>query len=158
MKGLTINLMSEKDIEQVVEIEAVSFLNPWGALSFLTELSCENAHSFILRLKKGKSDKDDPVVAYLCFRVIIDMMHILKIAVKPEHRRRGIAYAFLTECLESFSRREIKAAFLEVRESNTAGMGLYQKLGFHIIGKRPGYYTDTWEDAILMQKNLERRV
>jgi [ribosomal protein S18]-alanine N-acetyltransferase len=155
METLTIAAMSEKDIGPVVDIEQVSFLKPWGALSFLSELSCENARSLIL--KTNGSAKGHRVVAYLCFRVMMDTIHILKIAVKPENRRQGIAYRFLTNCLDSYIRREINAAFLEVRQSNTAGMRLYQKLGFHIIGKRPGYYTDTWEDAILMQKNFERR-
>ena len=45
-------------------------------------------------------------------------------------------------------------AYLEVRESNVAAISLYRKLGFEIIMKRPGYYTDTREDALIMGRRL----
>ena len=46
--------------------------------------------------------------------------------------------------------------FLEVRPSNAAGIGLYERRGFRIIGRRPGYYSaaDGKEDALVMQLDL----
>ena len=45
-----------------------------------------------------------------------------------------------------------QAAFLEIRESNQAGMGLYTASGFEVVGRREGYYRDG-EDALLMRRN-----
>jgi ribosomal-protein-alanine N-acetyltransferase len=39
---------------------------------------------------------------------------------------------------------------LEVRCSNEAAIGLYQRFGFAPAGVRVGYYADTGEDALIM--------
>jgi ribosomal-protein-alanine N-acetyltransferase len=41
-------------------------------------------------------------------------------------------------------------AWLEVRPSNTAARALYESFGFQEVGRRPLYYADTEEDAILL--------
>ena len=45
-------------------------------------------------------------------------------------------------------------AFLEVRPTNTEALGLYERLGFRVIGRRKGYYFDTGEDALVMEARL----
>ena len=47
-----------------------------------------------------------------------------------------------------------ESVFLEVRESNTAARGLYEKLAFHQTGRRKSYYCAPLEDAILYFKDL----
>lgn len=44
---------------------------------------------------------------------------------------------------------------LEVRVSNTAAIGLYEKYGFHQAGLRPGYYQNPREDALIMTREFE---
>jgi ribosomal-protein-alanine N-acetyltransferase len=39
-----------------------------------------------------------------------------------------------------------------VRPSNDAARRLYAKLGFRVVGRRPHYYKDNLEDAILMTR------
>jgi ribosomal-protein-alanine N-acetyltransferase len=43
-----------------------------------------------------------------------------------------------------------RRATLEVRESNTAALQLYERLGFHVAARRPGYYTNPSEDALIL--------
>jgi len=69
---------------------------------------------------------------------------ILNIAVAPEFRRRGVASRLIC----SLDNSEI---FLEVRESNTPARNLYRKLGFGEIGKRPDYYENPPEAAVVMR-------
>ncbi len=45
----------------------------------------------------------------------------------------------------------IRKIFLEVRESNAAALVLYKNLGFEITGRRPNYYRDPTESALLLQ-------
>lgn len=46
---------------------------------------------------------------------------------------------------------------LEVRESNKVARSLYKKYGFEDAGRRPGYYTDNKEDAIIMWRKAKQR-
>ena len=146
---MTISLMTENHIEDLLSIESASFKCPWGKLSFVNELARAFSYNFVLT-KKIKSH--DQIVAYICMREIIDEIHILKLAVKSSCRNKGIAYQFLSDCIQSVVKNHIRGAFLETRPSNIAGLSLYRKLGFHIIGKRPKYYLDPGEDAIVMRK------
>jgi [ribosomal protein S18]-alanine N-acetyltransferase len=41
--------------------------------------------------------------------------------------------------------------YLEVRESNIGARKLYQRVGFTEVGRRPDYYTNPIETAIVMQ-------
>jgi ribosomal-protein-alanine N-acetyltransferase len=71
---------------------------------------------------------------------------ILNLAVDPRYRRRGIAMMLIQ--LE-FSK---KALFLlEVRESNLAARALYARVGFVEISRRPEYYNNPTETAIVMR-------
>jgi [ribosomal protein S18]-alanine N-acetyltransferase len=151
MKNMVIALMSETNVESLLTIERGSFKNPWGKLSFLSEISNASSYNFVLT---SKDRAQDVIIAYLCMRKIIDEIHILKIAVEQAHRRRGIAYQFLEKCLLAVAKNDIKNVFLEVRPLNGAALLLYHKLGFQIIGKRPKYYLDTGEDAIIMRKTI----
>ena len=43
-----------------------------------------------------------------------------------------------------------RRATLEVRASNTPALQLYERMGFAVRGKRPGYYTNPSEDALIL--------
>ena len=152
MSNLIIDTMSKKDIDPVLSIEQASFKHPWNRMSYLNELSNKYSHNFILKLEN--SFETYQIIAYLSFRLITDEIHILKIAVNPEKRRKGIAFKLLNHCLGALGEQNIKSATLEVRQSNTPGIGLYKKNGFAIEAQIPNYYSDTHEDVILMRKNF----
>lgn len=149
MKNMVITPMFENHIEPMLSIEWASFKHPWSKLSFLSEISNEHSHNFVLITDEKPYEN---LAAYLCMREIMDEIHILKVAVNPVHRRKGFAYHLLNNCLEFAVQNRIRTAFLEVRPSNVSGLSLYRKLDFQIIGKRPKYYTDTGEDALIMKK------
>jgi ribosomal-protein-alanine N-acetyltransferase len=89
----------------------------------------------------------DQILGFLCYREVAPGEHeLLNLAVAPESRGAGVAQALLRELL---STRQ-GTWFLEVRESNEAALRLYQKLGFRATGRRPGYYRDSPESAIVM--------
>lgn len=149
---MIIALMTENDLGSVLKIEQASFKNPWTRISFLNELAGQYSHNFVLKLEN--SCKTYQIIAYVCFRLIIDELHLLKIAVTPAQRHQGLAVNFLTECMKILGPQRINSAFLEVRQHNAAAIGLYRKAGFDIEAQIPDYYSDTREDAILMRKTF----
>ena len=76
------------------------------------------------------------------------------VTVDERCRRRGLAEALLREAFERCLDKGVEQVLLEVRESNVAAIGLYEKLGFAVISRRRGYYRDPQEDALIMQKHL----
>ncbi len=151
MSSFMISCMKASHIDALLSIESRSFKNPWGKPSFLDEISNPQALSYVFVLPDKNKDQ---IIGYACFRRILDELHMLKIAVQPSHRRKGIAYDFLNDYLNGLAQKGVRSVFLEVRPSNQAALGLYHKLGFHIIGKRPKYYLDTGEDAVIMRKRF----
>ncbi|MBS3757446.1 MAG: ribosomal protein S18-alanine N-acetyltransferase [Desulfobacterales bacterium] len=146
MSQIRMTPMAINDINDVVAIEKRAFKNPWGKLAFINELACNGAYNFVL-----KTGQRQHLIAYFCFRLIMAELHVLKVAVTEEYRNKGIASYFFRRCLNAIPDK-FDLAFLEVRPSNIAAIRLYKKLGFSVNGKRPGYYTDTDEDAIMMGK------
>ena len=82
--------------------------------------------------------------------VMADEAHITNIAVRMRYQRRGIGELLLIHLIGQT--KELKAEFvtLEVRVSNTTAQNLYRKYGFVQTGLRRGYYTDNWEDGVIM--------
>ncbi len=142
-----------EELEPILAIEQRSFRWPWGRLSYEGELSCQNACNYIV--KSSASGTGEQVVAYAFLRRVADELHLLKIAVTPARRGQGIATRLLRRCFAISAKQGATSVHLEVRSSNTPAIELYLKLGFEVIGRRPKYYTDTQEDALLMMKNLE---
>jgi ribosomal protein S18 acetylase RimI-like enzyme len=58
--------------------------------------------------------------------------------------------------MDEFRARQVSRVFLEVRESNEAGIAFYRKHGFSNTGRRAGYYRDPDEAAIVMEMKLSR--
>jgi [ribosomal protein S18]-alanine N-acetyltransferase len=91
---------------------------------------------------------DTAVIGFVAARPVADReFEILNLAVAPAFRLQGIARQLLGflfhECPGDF--------FLEVRESNQAAQMCYKALGFQSVARRPGYYEDPSEAAIVMK-------
>ncbi len=91
------------------------------------------------------------VVAVLQWRQVGREVEIFDVAVDSGHRRQGIATVLLESVLNLAKDRGAKAFFLEVRESNASALSLYRKLGFSVAGRRPNYYRNPTEAALLLR-------
>ena len=148
MPSLSLEPMRRADLDRVVEIERDSFAMPWSRGAFLYEIEQNRAaRCWVCR-------GDGLIIGYLCLWEIADEIHITNVAVDRAQRRRGIGRFLLTQTLENARRRGVRTVFLEVRPTNTEARGLYEALGFHVIGRRKGYYFDTGEDALVMEAEL----
>jgi ribosomal-protein-alanine N-acetyltransferase len=80
---------------------------------------------------------------------------ILNLAVSIASRRQGHGEVLVERTLAAFRERSALKVFLEVRESNSAAIALYEKLGFRQVGRRPSYYRDPVEAALVYSKLLD---
>ncbi len=151
--GLDFAAITEQDIDSVLEIEQQSFESPWSRISFLEELSCKNSLSFGARFSPGRYLNQ--IIAYICFRLIADELHIMRIAVALQWQCHGLGSRILEKSLSIGLEKGAVSSFLEVSSSNHKAIKLYSKFGFQVIGKRKGYYQGTGEDALVLMKNLE---
>jgi ribosomal-protein-alanine N-acetyltransferase len=73
------------------------------------------------------------------------------VLVPPETRRQGIGRMLVHTILAWARNLGASEMRLEVRESNAPALRLYEACGFVVAGRRPGYYADPAEDAVLMR-------
>ena len=132
-------------IEAIVGLETESFTNPWSRDTLVWELQ----NSDVTRVHVLR-DGQDAIVAFCVCWVIFDELHINTLAGAPEFRRRGYATALLQEVMREAETEGAVKATLEVRASNAAALALYERLGFRISARRPGYYTNPQEDALIL--------
>jgi len=109
-------------------------------------------HHKILAVSKERSNlySQDYVLGFAGFWIMLTEAHIIAIAVRNDYRRIGIGEGLLISAIELATQLNATMVTLEVRASNKAAQALYTKYGFHVVGRRPRYYSDNWEDAVLM--------
>ncbi len=138
--------MTIEDIPQVRAVDEASFAMPWSEHAYKFEV-LENRVSVALVAEAPESGQ---VVGMVVVWVVLDEAHIATIGVHPAWRRRGLGRLLLASALLESIRRGAAMATLEVRVSNEPAQALYRQFGFEIAGRRPRYYTDNNEDALLM--------
>jgi ribosomal-protein-alanine N-acetyltransferase len=136
------------DLDEIVEIEGLSFPRPWSRQAFVEELRREISTIAVLRQKETGR-----LVAYINFWTVHDEVHVLNLATHPECRRRGLARRLIEHAVEIGLARGAREVTLEVRRSNEAAIALYKRSGFSVVGLRTRYY-ENGEDAILMALKL----
>ncbi|MBW1752749.1 MAG: GNAT family N-acetyltransferase [Deltaproteobacteria bacterium] len=82
---------------------------------------------------------------------------ILRIAVHPNHRGKGIAKELLETSFRVFSEDNIEEVSLHVDSSNRAAVKLYEKLGFEIIKANPFLGDQDFNIFYVMQMKLPER-
>ncbi len=149
--------MQPDDLDEVMVIERAAFRHPWSPELFRREL--EHDWSTILvavePLTSASGKGSERIIAFLIFWLVHDEVHILNVAVLPEHRRKGIARLLMLETEKRAYAASAALMTLEVRRSNTAALDLYREFDYRAVGIRPNYYADEGEDAIVMVKELK---
>jgi [ribosomal protein S18]-alanine N-acetyltransferase len=84
---------------------------------------------------------------FILSRRAADEAEILSVAVDPTLRGRGIARAMLDLHLRRLAGVLVRSVFLEVDETNAPARRLYAAAGFEEVGRRPGYYVRTSNEA-----------
>ncbi len=156
---LELRRMHPDDLDDVMVIERAAFRHPWSPELFRREL--EHDWSTILvavePLTSAPGKGTERIVAFLIYWLVHDEVHILNVAVAPEHRRKGIARMLMAETEKRAGQASAALITLEVRRSNQGALDLYREFDYRAVGVRPNYYVDEGEDAIVMVKELKRQ-
>lgn len=147
---ILIEAMTVDDLYQVMKIERDCFSAPWSVRSFLRDIR-DNPFAIYLSAHSGSK-----LVGYTGGWLIDRELHITNLAVDREFRQQGIATELVNKLIYLSKERDGLQATLEVRNSNTGAIKLYQKLGFQIVGSKPGYYCNDNEDALVMWKKYDQ--
>jgi len=121
--NMVIRSATEKDLERVLEIDRLSFPAPW------------THHCFKIALKDiflviEQIEIMGYIVACLCDLGL--RAEILRIAVHPDHRGKGIAKELIETSLLIFSKENVESVELDVNSANRGAVKLYEKFGFKI--------------------------
>ena len=137
--------MTQSHVAQVAALEQVCFSDPWSEASVAGELA--NELSLWLVAVEGET-----VLGYVGSQTVLDSTDILNVAVSPDHQGCGIGRALLTELEQRLRQQGVTEVLLEVRPSNAPAIALYTSLGFIQVGRRPNYYLNPREDALILKK------
>ena len=141
-------LMNEAHVAQIAQLEKRCFSDPWSENSIRSELT-GRLSLWVVALD------GDTVAGYIGSQSVLGESDMMNVAVAPEYRRQGIAQALILELIRRLSQQGNRSLMLEVRASNTPAITLYHKLGFAQVGRRPNYYRNPKEDALILRKEWE---
>lgn len=143
---MTIEPMTVDDISQVAEIERQIFSIPWSEKAFKDSMESGNTIYIVAK-------EDNNVAGYAGMYLSFEEGNITNVAVNPSGRRKGIGEKIVRDILNRAYEKGVRDVFLEVRETNSAAIALYEKIGFKEEGIRKNFYEKPKENALIMWKH-----
>jgi len=163
LEGLAIRAMSAADVAAVLRLEQETPAAPhWSAAAYE---ACAGEQTGRLRYFGLVAEAGAEIAGFAVVRQLVvesrsgleteNECELESIVVAAGLRRRGVASRLMETVVAEASARDAGRLTLEVRESNLAAIALYARAGFRADGRRPAYYVDPVEDAVLMSVALK---
>ena len=130
-----------KDIDAVAQIFK-DVPDGWSESALRDSLSNDSIKSFVL-------ESDGEIAAFASF-LAADDAELVFVVTAENHKRKGYGEILLRETLATLG----LPCVLEVRESNTPAIKLYEKLGFELLGARKNFYSNPRESALIYKLDL----
>ena len=137
-----------EEIPYIAQMETDTFSDGWSEKSLQESFEQEHVKMFVY-------EEQNRITGYVVFYGGMDEGDLVRIAVLPQGRRKGIGSALLCELWKYCKEQNIGRVLLEVRESNSPAIALYEKQGFTVIAERKNYYTEPLEHGIIMEKQID---
>ncbi|KZX59614.1 hypothetical protein A3709_15145 [Halioglobus sp. HI00S01] len=139
---------ADADVAVAAGIDALVSDQPWQPDSLSRYFNHEShCHALVL-------EQSGDVWGFLIYALVLDEASVDNVAVLPEAQGMGYGRLLLDTALQQMQALGAVRCMLEVRESNVAARGLYEKRGFQLDGRRRDYYktAEGREDALLMSR------
>lgn len=140
----------ETDFDQVFEIEKDCFFEPYTKEQLMYEFHNNPINKILVAVD------NNTVIGFIDYMIAFNSATISQIAVTKEYRKQGIASNLLKEMERTFPKEIddfVETVTLEVRESNSAAIALYEKNGYEFVVTKKNYYKNG-ENAAYMIKRL----
>jgi len=144
-----------EDVPALAALEAACFTHPWTPAQLREEVARVPPDAvLVLEGPAFPGGSGAGIRAYCSFRLVVDEMHVMNVAVDPRCRREGHARRLLTFAMARAAQAGARRALLELRAGNREALALYESLGFGRLGTRRGYYREPAEDALVLAREL----
>lgn len=142
-------VMTVRDLDEVVRIEALAYSFPWSRGNFIDSL----AAGYLAEVLECPCDG---LLGYFVAMPGVDELHLLNITIAPAAQGRGHGQTLLDAVQAQGQRLGLSTLWLEVRHGNHRARALYLRRGFAEVGLRRGYYPAAGgrEDAVVMRLDL----
>lgn len=140
---LTYRLAEAKDLPALMELEQLSFHDPWSEAILADTIKHPLATVYM-------QEQDSKIVGYFSFMSIVGEGQVLRVAVLPTERGKGYGREMSQFMVDKAWELGNDALTLEVREGNIPAQKAYLACGFQSTGIRPDYYPDNHENAVIM--------
>ncbi len=141
--SIHIREMVESDLPAVMAIEREVFPDPWPQSAFREQISGRGWGALVAEI-------DHRVIGYACYFTVDCEAHLTNIAVGRQDRRKSVAGQLLKAIFGIVRERGCDYVVLEVRASNTDARAFYDRFGFRLLYRRPYYYRQPVEDALVL--------
>lgn len=150
-EGVVLRFLRPEDAAALAGLEGEVFADAWSAERFVSLLGREQ---FLAAGAFGggpEARRDALLYAYVSAYSVAGELEIVNVAVRTALRGQGLGTRLLLFFLREAAGRGVGRAVFEVRQGNAAAHALYARCGFTAIGRRKKYYSDTGEDALVLE-------
>ena len=160
-----IRRMTPEDLPGVLTVERACFTEPWSEASYRAALpqpytTYYVAEAVVADLVPAEGTQSltaagSRIIATCGLYNLAGEGELTNVAVLPGWRGLGISRRLLERLFEE-SEDEIGDYTLEVRAGNLPAIRLYESFGFTAEGRRPGFYDQPREDALIYWKRRKK--
>jgi ribosomal-protein-alanine N-acetyltransferase len=143
-------IVSEKDLDEIIELDRASFTRPWTPAMFLEAVrSLQDCRVYACR-RKGETR----LAGFVCYRLSGPTLQIATVAVRASLRGQGLGSMLVRFALDEGAQAGARHAILDVRVSNHAARRVYERLGFVPVAVHPKYYDAPVEDGLTYSRSI----
>ncbi len=140
----------EGDLARVLAIERAAATAPhWS----------EAAHAQALNRKERcllVAEVRGRVAGFAVVAALTNPAELESVVVEAEERGHGVGTALCRAVLAWCGARRIATVELEVRAASRSARRVYERVGFFEVARRPNYYAEPGDDAVLMRAMVPR--
>ena len=153
VKQIRVRAMTAEDVDPVIQIARETHHAPcWPRDAYEKALDASAKPRRVALV--AEDDQSGRLVGFVIASLIAPEAELETAATVLAHQRRGVARELFSSLKSHLRRQGVREVVLEVRAGNKAAQGFYRYLGFSEQGRRPAYYAEPVEDAVLMRLGL----
>ncbi len=145
-EGFGLRLMKPEEAAIFSDLEITERTYPWSKESFLDTLRSDTSRPLVW-------EGADGIIGFGVVQVVEGEAYLLNIMILPRHRRQGRGRELLSMIFDWAKSRGAERLFLDVEQTNSPALKLYEAAGLDVVGRRPHSYPGG-EDSIMMKKDL----